>query len=55
MVVYNEDVETRFDEPVFNKSEGTFDLDEADDNYCDKLNRPLLPTSKDRLKKLIIR
>ena len=55
MVIYNEDVETRFDEPVFNKNEGTFDLEVADDDYCDALNRPLLPMSKDKQRKLIIR
>ena len=55
VVVFNEEVETVFSEPVFDNDKGTYNLDEASDNYIDALDKPLIPAKKETAKKIIIR
>ena len=55
VVVFNDDVETIFGEPVFNDEKGTYNLEEANVSHDDALDRPLLPATTEKLKKVIIR
>ena len=54
-VIFNEEVETKFSEPVFNQEKGTFNLAVINTSYSDDLDKPLLPADKEGMKKTIIR
>lgn len=60
VIIYNDDVETKFDEPVFNQEKGTYNLDNSMndkiDDFCElSLDKPLLPACKEGMKRIIIR
>ena len=58
IVIFNEDLETKFESPVFDQTKGTYDTKLIEDNQINKsdaLDQPLLPTTKEGRNRIIIR
>ena len=60
VIIFNEDVEIKFNEPIFNQNKGTYNLnysltDKNDDFDQLALEKPLLPTCKEGMRRIIIR
>ena len=51
----NDDLETSFDPPVFNKDKGTFNLENLDVLKIQELNQPLIPIKSERNTRTLIR
>ena len=55
VVVFNDDLEIKFEEPVFDTEKGTFDLTKVEKTYNGALDKPLLPTTKETSRRTMIR
>ena len=58
IVIFNEDLETRFESPVFNQTKGTYNPKLVEDNQknnSEALDQPLLPATKEGRNRIIIR
>ena len=58
IVIFNEDLETKFESPVFDQARGTYNPKLVEDdqiNKCEALDQPLLPTTKEGKGRIIIR
>ena len=51
----NDDLETCFDPPIFNKDKGTFNLEKMDVSKIQELNQPLIPIKTERNTRTLIR
>ena len=55
MVVFNDDLDIKFEGPVFDLEKGTFDINKIEIAQMSCLDQPLLPSQKSGTKKIIIR
>ena len=58
IVIFNEDLETKFESPVFDQAKGTYNPKLIGEDQRDKseaLDQPLLPTTKEGRNRIIIR
>ena len=54
-MVFNDDLELKFNEPIFNTENGTFDLNNAEKTYTGALDQPLLPVTQEKTRRTLIR
>ena len=55
VVIFNDDLETIFAEPIFDTDKGTYNLQGAEKSYTGALDQPLLPIVEEKAKRTLIR